>query len=268
MSQPPLPDVQNERPRLPLPLASVGVRGLAAPVTVPGMAQPALATVDLGVSLGADKRGIHMSRLARALQTWDGALGTRSVGELLATIRTEAGARRAWAAFSFSLLVEKAAPASGQKGRLACPCRLEACLAEAAPLFLASLEAPVMTVCPCSLAICAHAAHSQRALARLRVIAPAIPAYGRLLALAESSGSFPVYALLKREDEKLATESAFANPAFVEDVARSAASQLAAQADFLSWQAEAESLESIHSHNAFAICQAPDWPSHARAFGF
>lgn len=51
------------------------------------------------------------------------------------------------------------------------------------------------------------------------------------------------------------TESAFANPMFVEDVVRSAAQQLEAHPQ-VQWFREVESYESIHAHNAFALLNA------------
>jgi GTP cyclohydrolase I len=61
-----------------------------------------------------------------------------------------------------------------------------------------------------------------------------------------------VYTSLKREDEKLVTEHAFANPAFVEDVVRVVAHELAQHPQVGSFRVEVESCESIHCHNAFA----------------
>jgi GTP cyclohydrolase I len=57
---------------------------------------------------------------------------------------------------------------------------------------------------------------------------------------------------LKREDEKFVTEHAFANPAFVEDVVRSVARDIAHHPQVASFRVEVESRESIHCHNAFA----------------
>ena len=73
-----------------------------------------------------------------------------------------------------------------------------------------------------------------------------------LAEIAEASGSSPVYSLLKREDEKFVTEDAFSRPTFVEDVVRNVASRLA---DHPHVSVEVESMESIHSHNAFACIE-------------
>jgi GTP cyclohydrolase I len=73
-----------------------------------------------------------------------------------------------------------------------------------------------------------------------------------LLDIAERSASSPVYALIKRPDERFVTMQAFENPAFVEDIARTSAEQLMKDARINWFHVHAENDESIHSHNAFA----------------
>jgi GTP cyclohydrolase I len=69
----------------------------------------------------------------------------------------------------------------------------------------------------------------------------------------ERSGSAPVYALLKRPDERHVTMQAFENPVFVEDVVRNAATILNADERVASYTVKAVNHESIHDHNAFAV---------------
>ena len=73
--------------------------------------------------------------------------------------------------------------------------------------------------------------------------------------MAEASGSSAVYTLLKREDEKYVTEHAFAQPTFVEDVVRNVAQRLTEHEHVRWFRVEVESMESIHSHNAFACIE-------------
>ena len=74
--------------------------------------------------------------------------------------------------------------------------------------------------------------------------------------IAENSGSAPIYALLKREDEKAVTEQAYENAYFVEDVVRMVASKLKAHEHVIWFKVEVESHESIHGHNAFASIES------------
>jgi GTP cyclohydrolase I len=74
-----------------------------------------------------------------------------------------------------------------------------------------------------------------------------------LIAIAEQSGSAPVYALLKRPDERHVTMQAYDNPVFVEDVVRNAAALLREDPRVVSFTVKAVNQESIHDHNAFAV---------------
>jgi GTP cyclohydrolase I len=112
-----------------------------------------------------------------------------------------------------------------------------------------------MTVCPCSKAISDEGAHSQRALVRIQARFTGLLWMEDLIEIAESSGSSRVYSLLKREDEKHVTETAFANPSFVEDVVRVAAQKLSAHPQVRWFKVRVESFESIHNHSAFALIE-------------
>jgi GTP cyclohydrolase I len=118
--------------------------------------------------------------------------------------------------------------------------------------FILELDVPVMTVCPCSKAISIEGAHSQRAQVRMRLRMRGFSWLEEFIDIAERAASSPVYANLKREDEKFVTEQAFANPTFVEDVVRVVAHELARHPQVASFRVEVESCESIHCHNAFA----------------
>jgi GTP cyclohydrolase I len=73
-----------------------------------------------------------------------------------------------------------------------------------------------------------------------------------LVELLESAASIPVYAVLKRPDEKFVTERAYENPKFVEDIVRDLAVALDND-DRITWYSiNSENFESIHNHNAYA----------------
>jgi GTP cyclohydrolase I len=79
-----------------------------------------------------------------------------------------------------------------------------------------------------------------------------------LVDVAERSGSAPIYALLKRPDEKHVTEEAYDNPVFVEDVVRNAAAILRDDPRIASFSVKTVNHESIHDHNAFAVVLSSD----------
>ena len=71
----------------------------------------------------------------------------------------------------------------------------------------------------------------------------------------EDCGSAPVYALLKREDEKALTEQAYDNPMFVEDVVRAVTERLMREPAIRWFKVQCENFESIHNHSAYALVE-------------
>ena len=76
-----------------------------------------------------------------------------------------------------------------------------------------------------------------------------------LIDLAEQSASCELYAILKRDDEKVVTERAYENPAFVEDLVRDIAVGLNANDNIDYYRLESENFESIHNHSAYALIE-------------
>ena len=81
---------------------------------------------------------------------------------------------------------------------------------------------------------------------------PALIWIEELIEVAESSASAPVYALLKREDERHVTMQAYDNPVFVEDIVRNVAAKLQVDERLTWFHVHALNHESIHNHGAFA----------------
>lgn len=250
-----LADIQSEKPEIEIPVDRVGVSGLAFQLTLRDRAngsQIVTARASLSVDLPACRRGTHMSRLVEALDKWKEPLGCQSMRRLLATMRERLEAANAFARFEFAYQIRRAAPVSGLAACQGYDCAVLASLTGDKLAFAVDLKAPVMTVCPCSLAIATVGAHCQRAIARLNVSMDKFIWLEDLIAVAENAGSSPVFPLLKREDEKYVTELAFSRPAFVEDVARRIAGDLLNFENITAFTVEVESMESIHNHNAFA----------------
>lgn len=258
-------DVQSARPDYAIPIDRVGVRGARVPIKLRDRThgrQICLASAELGVDLPPDRKGTHMSRFIEILDGWDEEIDCQSMRELLEIMRHKLSARRAWASFSFPYLVRKAAPTAPLGARMAYDCAISSELDDQGQTFLLSLNVPVMTVCPCSKAISEEGAHSQRAIIRMKILMVKFVWLEDLIELAEACASSSVYPLLKRQDEKFVTEMAFANPAFVEDVARKVADRLNGREEALRYEVEVESMESIHNHNAFACIRGGRSPAY------
>ncbi len=248
-------DVQSGPAGVFMPIDRAGVKNLKLPLVVKDRAsgtQHTVAQVDLSVDLPAEFKGTHMSRFVEALEGWDEDLDYHSFKKLLADVTERLAARRAFVRFRFPYFLRRVSPASKSRSLMGYGCTVEGEYEDGRLVFTLGVEVPVMTVCPCSLAISDQGAHSQRAEVRIRARFKGFLWLEDLIDIAEGAGSSPVYALLKREDEKMITENAFANPTFVEDVARNAAKGLSEHGRITWFKVEVESFESIHDHSAYA----------------
>lgn len=248
-------DVQSGRAGIPMRIDRVGVKDLRVPLKVrerAGGMQHTVAEVALSVDLPSRFKGTHMSRFVEALSRWTEELDYASFRNLLAEIAQRLEARRSFARFVFPYFLRQSSPASGSHGLMGYTSIVEGAYEEGSLDFTLGVVVPVMTVCPCSLAISDFGAHSQRAEVSIRAKYTGFLWLEDLVSIGEAAGSSPVYSLLKREDEKHVTESAFSNPAFVEDVVRAAAKGLSDHPQVTWYRVEVKSYESIHSHSAFA----------------
>ncbi len=269
-------DVQMRPSQVPLDIDRVGIQNLSIPIVVKDRiegSQHTVAKVSLGVELPSAFKGTHMSRFVEALEEWEEDLNYQSMKRLLENVKSRLEAKKATISFTFPYFIHKKAPATGALGLMSYQCKLTGELSDivphellgiagkagqgqAKPEFLLEVEVPVMSVCPCSKAISKEGAHSQRSLVRMAVRMHELVWIEELIEIGEAAGSSPVYSLLKRQDEKYITESAFANPAFVEDIVREAAARLM-KLDSISWyRVEVCSMESIHNHEAFACIES------------
>lgn len=171
---------------------------------------------------------------------------------LVADVRTRLEAQNAHVTMRFPYFMRRASPASGAVSNMDYACTVQGDLTGERFRMTLGVEVPVMTVCPCSLAISDQGAHSQRTVVRARCRFKGFMWLEELIAMAEAAGSSPVYSLLKREDEKHVTEAAFANPCFVEDVVRGVAKALEEHPRVTWYSVDVESFESIHNHCAVA----------------
>ncbi|WP_419787581.1 GTP cyclohydrolase FolE2 [Pseudodesulfovibrio sp.] len=254
-------DVQKHQAEIAMPIDRVGVKGLKVPLVIrergAGM-QHTVAEVSLSVDLPARFKGTHMSRFLEALEHWSGELDYNSFLALLGDIVSRLEARSAHASFVFPYFLNRRSPVSGTGGVMDYTCRVDGVLEHGKLTFTLGADVPVMTVCPCSKAISEEGAHSQRAQVRILTRFTGFLWLEDLIEIGERSGSCPVYSLLKREDEKYVTETAFAHPTFVEDVVRAAADGLENHPQVTWYRVEVESFESIHNHSAFAVIESND----------
>jgi GTP cyclohydrolase IB len=255
-------DIASEGDQRGIQIDRVGIRSVHLPIMVrekSGRLGHMLGEFDAAVQLPHTERGTHMSRFVQILAQWSKkAVSMVEMEQMLREICNAFEAPSAQVSLHFRYFLEKLAPASHEPSQMDYLCGFEAQIEEGVYSFVLAVTVPVLTVCPCSKEISDEGAHSQRAnlTVRLRCRSGALIWLEDLIPLLERQGSCEVYPLLKRADEKAVTESAFANPKFVEDVVRDTVLALRDLPGVTWFSVECESFESIHNHTAYAFAES------------
>jgi GTP cyclohydrolase I len=253
-----LRDKQSERDHRDLRVDKVGVRGLRFPIQIRDKAhavQNTIATIGMFVDLPKEFKGTHMSRFIEVLNAHGNMVHVENIPDILRAMQRKFHAATAHLEMEFPFFLEKSAPVSGRKSVMDYTARFIATAAGREIDFVLAVVVGVTTVCPCSKAISRYGAHNQRSAVTVQLRSRRAIWIEDVIALVESSASSELFSLLKREDEKALTERAYENPVFVEDLVRNVALKLKAHPDVTWYKVEAENLESIHSHNAYACIE-------------
>ena len=208
----------------------------------------------MDVDLPAHLKGTHMSRFVEALHARDAVFDPLCAVAIVVELRERLTSERAHVLLEFPFFIERRAPVTGLPALADFDATLQATIARDAIALEVGARIPVTSLCPCSKEIRDYGAHSQRGYVTLTVECDAEqPVWLEdLFEIGEAAGSAPIYPLLKRPDERFVTMQAYDNPAFVEDIARSAAAALRADERVLAYRIEASNQESIHNHSAVA----------------
>lgn len=260
-----LDDIQSSAAEKQISIDQVGVTDLRYPIIVLDRQlekQQTIANLTASVSLQQHFKGTHMSRFIEVLNMHRGEVTMRTLPNILQDLKTKLEAETARIELNFPYFLERSAPVSGAKGLIDYDCWFIGEVNGNSCDFIMKIRVPVASLCPCSKAISDYGAHNQRGHIDIEVRT------GRkengemlfvwieeLIDLAEQSASGPVYALLKREDERHVTMHAYDNPVFVEDMVRNVAVQLLEDSRVVWFRVRAENHESIHNHNAYALIE-------------
>jgi len=255
-------DPQSSEDTRGIPLQQVGISRVRYPIMISGWETDAdqqrevEGLFDLSVSLSAQNRGIHMSRLIESLHHWKSPLGPASFQSFLEDLRQQQGAETAEMSCSFTWFMDRPAPETKRPAWQGIETTWHASNDAHGGRSGYTLRIPVTTLCPCSRAISDYGAHSQRGWVTVKLewetghdIVPPREVFERL----QHAGSAPIYPLLKRLDERHVTMKAYEQPAFVEDTARRAALLLQEALCISDFRIEVRNEESIHTHDALAI---------------
>jgi len=257
----PIPDPQSSNDTRGIHLDRVGINRVHYPVLIAGwnadvhIEEVKDTKLSLTVSLGSNKRGIHMSRLLEAVHQWDQALSPQTLPDFLNKIREQQGAEVASVDCDFIWFYARSSPKTAKPAWQGIQTIWHGEQTEKYTTVGYTLNIPVTTLCPCSKEISDYGAHSQRGWVKVKLqwqnlenlIAPQ-----EIFEKLQHAGSAPIYPLLKRADERHVTMLAYEQPAFVEDTTRNAAQCLQSDIRIESFQLDICNEESIHTHNAIA----------------
>jgi GTP cyclohydrolase I len=253
-----LPDCQNESDVRRLRIDRVGVKNLLHPIQVSDRersTQSTVARVSLSVDLPQHRKGTHMSRFIEILNAHGRHVHVESVAAILDEMQRKLHAETAHIEIEFPYFVEKAAPVTRSQGWVDYEVKLEATARDRVIDLLMSVKVPVTTLCPCSKAISQQGAHNQRGYVTLALRSERSIWIEEAIEMVEQSASSQIYSLLKRPDEKFVTEHAYENPVFVEDLVRNVAVRCNRHPAVRWYRVEAENMESIHNHAAYACIE-------------
>ncbi len=251
----PMADVQGAADFRKVAIDRVGVKDVVYPMklaTRDGGEQTTVASINMYVALPQEKKGTHMSRFLEVLNEHKcSPFCPEDIPVITKKIKERLHAEEAHFEASFTYFIEKPAPVSGQTGLMNYEVTF-ACSANSHEDFVMTVAVPATSLCPCSKEISAYGAHNQRCRIEASVRTNGVLWIEDLVELLEGAASHPVYAVLKRPDEKYVTEKAFENPKFVEDIVRDLAMALDNEDRIVQYSISSENYESIHSHNAYA----------------
>lgn len=257
----PLADQQNLPDHRQIKIDQVGVKGLRYPIQVKdkkNSIQNTIATMSMTVDLPHQFKGTHMSRFVEVLNAHGSLVHVENITDILRQLQSKLHAEAAHLTMDFPYFIEKSAPISHSKGLVDYQAKFDASAYGNEIDFVLTVMVPVTTLCPCSKAISQYGAHNQRGYVTLAVRFLNTVWIEDLISLIESCASSEIFSLLKRTDEKQVTERAYENPVFVEDLVRNIAVKLNDHPEITWYKVEAENMESIHNHSAYACITKPE----------
>jgi GTP cyclohydrolase I len=250
----PIPDVQSTGDSRRVAIDKVGVKQVTYPITLKtraGGQQTTVASINMYVSLPHHQKGTHMSRFLEVLNEYARPLSPECFQTVARAIKERLNAQTAHLEVSFPYFIEKKAPVTGAPGMMDYRVTFAA-ETNGFDDFLMTVRAPATSLCPCSKEISDYGAHNQRCEIEAAVRFSGTLWIEDLVEHLERAASCPVFAVLKRPDEKFVTERAFDNPKFVEDIVRDLAVALNADPRITWYSIASENFESIHNHSAYA----------------
>ena len=252
-----LPDIQNVRDTRGKFIGRAGVTNVKIPLKISQkdnvISQTVQANVSMYVSVAEEAKGANMSRFLETLMTYESeTLTSTALEQIIEDMLTRLKSKDGYISIAFKYFMQRLAPVSKSRGTQGYDIAFIGRKVDGNYTFVMEVSVMGTNLCPCSKEISQYGAHNQRNTVRLRLV-PTIDFYWieDIVNAIEKEMSSPIYPLLKREDEKFVTETAYENPKFVEDLARDVALILDSKG-IEHYHIRSIAEESIHFHNATA----------------
>lgn len=263
-------DIQNEYDERGIFIDKVGIRNLIIPMKVlaqdrlhAGSLESTVASLSLYVPLSKSFKGVNMSRFTEVVHRYlidsEGEVSLSFLRHVASSLKSSMGADSAYVKARFPYFRVKGAPVSKKLGYMNYECTLEVKNVKGKEDCFVTVEVPYTSLCPCSKNISRSSAHNQRSTATVTVMMSDVNNllyFEEVIDVVEDIASCELYSVLKRPDEKFVTERAYANPMFVEDMARDLHIQLTKWVrakKIKGFVAVINHYESIHNHDAVAV---------------
>ena len=217
------------------------------------------------VSLGADKKGINMSRIMRSFYKHSEEQFSFSVIEAaLDDYKTDLESFDARISMKFSFPMQVDSLRSNLEGYQYYDISLELIDRSGVRTKVVHIDYVYSSTCPCSLELSEHARktrrqlatpHSQRSVARISAVLTGSERlwFEDLVEICRVAVPTETQVMVKREDEQAFAELNAANPIFVEDAARLFCKALKSDNRIGDFRVIASHQESLHSHDAISI---------------
>ena len=254
-----LADCQSQADLRQLRIDRVGVRGLRYPIEVRDKhheTQDTVASISLLVDLPQDFKGTHMSRFVEVLNAHGRLVHVENLPRMLHELQRKLQAQVAHIEMDFPYFMEKEAPVTRAKGLVDYQVKFDA----------AAHGKDVMFTVDCDYSR-HHALPVLQVDQRVRRAQPARLRHARAAFGGtdldrghdhDGRGNRPVAKSTRCSSgptKKPSPSSAYDNPVFVEDLVRNVALRCNQHPDITWYKVEAENMESIHNHSAYACIE-------------
>lgn len=253
-------DTSQQKQRI--PLRHAGICNLPYPFVVwdrDRRNQHTVGEFRLTVELPSDVRVPYMRHFLEAMEVHTQELSQETVPEFVDDLRSRLNVERAAVLIDFPYFLRRRAPVSGSTANVKVHASIDCtALSERQTDVTLTVRVPLMTVCPSSKEYSRYGAHTQRATVSISVRYREMVWIEDLAEIADKASSSSVYTLISREDEKWLTESAYENPAYIEDVVRNVAEHLLRDPRITWFSLEGTSDASAHVHSTYAAVSSDD----------